>query len=57
LTPLLIGAQHLGLPRKHTTIPCGCSAGANTAMLAGMKHEAPAPTLEQFRRGHPWRGR
>jgi len=49
-----MGAQHLGLPRKHTTIPCGCSAGANTAMLAGMKHEAPAPTLEQLRRGHPW---
>jgi hypothetical protein len=39
LPPLLIGAQHLGLPRKHTTIPCGCSAGANTVMLAGMKHE------------------
>ena len=27
LTPLLIGAQRLALPRKHTTIPCGCSAG------------------------------
>jgi len=49
LTPLLIGAQHLGLPRKHTTIPCGCSVGANTAMLASMKHEAPAPILEQLR--------
>src|SRR5262249_34445726 len=23
-------------------------------MLAGMKHEAPAPILEQLRRGHPW---
>ena len=54
LTPLLIGAQHLGLPRKHPAIPCGCSVGANTAMLASMKHEAPAPILEQLRRGHPW---
>jgi len=45
LTPLLIGARHLGLPRKHTTIPCGCSVGANTTMLASMKPEAPAPTL------------
>jgi hypothetical protein len=48
------GAQHLGLPLKHTTIPCGCSVGANAAMLTSMKHEAPAPTLEELRRGHPW---
>jgi hypothetical protein len=36
------------------TIPRGCSAGANSVILAGMKPEPPRPTLEQLRRGTPW---
>jgi len=35
------------------TVPRGCSAGANSAMLTGMKTETPRPTLEQLRRGTP----
>jgi hypothetical protein len=41
-------------PVDLATTPRGCSAGANIAILAGMKHAPAAPTLEQLRRGHPW---